>query len=306
MERREFLKKSMAAGITLGSTLATGSYEKLFAESHTPYDLVAIKGGTPDTMFDRGIKSLGGMEKFIKKGNTVVVKPNIGWAATPERAANTNPKLVKRIIEHCYKAGAKQVYVLDNTCNNWTECYEKSGIKQATIDAKGKIVPGNREKYYHEVKIRKGKSLKSAKVHELILESDVFINVPILKNHGSTKLTIAMKNLMGIVWDTDRRFWHSNNLHQCIADFPTFRKPDLNIVDAYNIMKRNGPRGVSVDDVIKAGSQIISTDIVAADAAAAKIFGILPADIPHIRYAHEMGTGNMNLEKLNINKIRIS
>ena len=138
-------------------------------------------------------------------------------------------------------------------------------------------------------------------VHELILSSDVFINVPVLKEHGSAGLTICMKNLMGAVWD--RGFWHRNNLHQCIAEFPSFRKPDLNIVDAYFVMKRNGPRGVSKEDLIEMKSQIISSDIVAADAAAAKLFGINPDNISYIKIADQMKIGIKDLSKLSIKRI---
>jgi uncharacterized protein (DUF362 family) len=253
------------------------------------------------SMFDQAIKSLGGMNKFVSQGQKVVVKPNIGWDAVPERAANTNPQLVGRIVEHCFQAGAKEVYVFDNTCDKWTSCYANSGIEKATKDAGGKIVPGNTESYYQEVEIKEGKSLKTTKVHELILDSDVFINVPVLKNHSSAKLTIAMKNLMGVVWD--RMWWHRNDLHQCIADYTTFRKPDLNIIDAYNVMLQNGPRGVSTADVSNMKAQIISTDIVAADAAAAKMFGTEPYEVPYIEIADEMGIGTMDLKQLNINRI---
>jgi uncharacterized protein (DUF362 family) len=305
MDRRDFIKKSIQAGIIAGSAASFGKYSNLFA-SHLPfpsnnYDLVAIKGGEPDAMFDKAIESLGGMKSFVKKGQKVVVKPNIGWDVTPDRAGNTNPLLVKRIIQHCYEAGAKEVYVFDNTCDDWKRCYSNSGIERAVKDAGGKIVSGDSERYYQEVEVNKGKKLKDAKVHELILDSDVFINVPILKHHSSAELTISMKNLMGNVWD--RGYWHRNDLHQCIADFTSFRKPDLNIVDAYYVMKRNGPRGVSKGDVVLMKSQIISTDIVAADAAAAKLFGTEPQEISYIKLAAEMNLGKMDLSKLNINRI---
>lgn len=308
MDRREFIRKSIVTGVVTGSAVTFGNYSHLFASSSTsifdkPFDLVAIKGGEPDIMFDKGIQSLGGIKAFVKKGQTVVVKPNIGWDAVPERAANTNPTLIKRIIKHCLEAGAKDVYVFDHTCDNWNRCYSNSGIENAVKDAGGKIVPGNSESYYQQVTIKNGKKLSETKVHELILESDVFINVPILKHHSGADLTISMKNLMGIVWD--RGYWHRNGLQQCIADFASYRKPDLNIVDAYFVMKRNGPRGVSKEDVLTVKSQIISTDIVAADAAAAKLFGVEPNDIDHIRIADEMKIGNMNLDQLNINRIKI-
>lgn len=305
MKRRDFFRKSLTAGIGVGAYLTFGDKLKLLGNPKTAqteiYDLAAIKGGEPDAMFDRAIKSLGGMKRFVKPNQSVVVKPNIGWDVTPERAGDTNPTLVKHIVKHCLDAGAKDVYVFDHTCDNWTRCYKNSGIESAVKEAGGKIVPGNNESYYQKVDIPNGKRLKEAQVHELIFESDVFINVPILKTHGGTKLTIAMKNLMGVVWD--RGYWHRNDLHQCIADFAAFRKPDLNIVDAYNVMKRNGPRGVSVDDVVTMKSQIISTDIVAADAASAKLFGMEPADIQHIVYANELNAGTMDLTKLKIDRI---
>ena len=306
MKRRTFIKTSVGAGLAAGAAAMLGGVGRLSAwpasPGELPYDLVAVKGGEPDLMFDKAIDSLGGMEAFVKKGQSVVVKPNIGWDVSPERAGNTNPLLVKRIIQHCIAAGASVVYVFDNTCDKWDQCYATSGIKQAVSDAGGKLAPGNQESYYQQVEIKQGKKLQSAKVHELILESDVFINVPVIKHHSSAGLTLAMKNLMGVVWD--RMFWHRNDLQQCIADYATFyRKPHLNVVDAYRIMLRNGPRGVSPADVSLQKQLLLSTDMVAIDAAAAKIFGKEPSDIAHIKIAEQMGVGRADLNSLKINRI---
>lgn len=303
MDRRTFIKRSIGASIALGTYTAGGGFENIFGQSPSQIDLVAVKGGEPDVMFDKGIDALGGMKTFVKKGTKVVVKPNIGWDVSPERAGNTNPKLVSRIIKHCYDAGAKEVYVLDHPCDEWKRCYTNSGIEKAAKDAGAKVVPAASESYYHEITIPQGKSLKTAKEHEVILDADIFINVPILKNHSGSSLTVCMKNLMGNVWD--RGFWHRNDLHQCIADFATFRKPQLNIVDAYYVMRTNGPRGVSVEDVVTMKAQLISTDIVAADAAAAKLFGTKPEDVRHIRIAAEMNVGRIDLDKLNIKRITV-
>ena len=303
MKRRDFIKKGMKG--TIGAAILLSNYKSIYPITHSfspkKYDLVAIKGGEPEDMFNRAMKDFGGMKRFVKPNQTVVIKPNIGWDVSPERAANTNPKLISQIVKHCFDAGAKDVYVFDHTCDQWNKCYSNSGIERAAKNAGAKVVTGNNEEYYHTVDIKKGSRLKSTKVHELILNSDVFINVPILKSHGSAQLTIGMKNLMGIVWD--RGYWHRNDLHQCIADFASYRKPDLTVVDAYWVMKQNGPRGVSVDDILTMKSQIISTDIVAADAAAAKLFGVEPALIGHIKIADEMKLGTMDLSKLSINRI---
>jgi len=309
MKRRDFIRKGFGAAAFAGASLSI-PFNKLWSTPFLPvspspllpFDLVAIKGGEADIMFDQAIEAMGGMKAFVQKGQTVVVKPNIGWDVLPERAGNTNPKLVKRVIQHCLQAGAKEVYVFDNTCDKWDRCYTTSGIEQAVKDAGGKLAPGNTENYYQTVEIPRGKNLKTAKVHELILESDVFINMPVLKSHSSAKLTVTMKNLMGVVWD--RGYWHKNDLNQCIADYATYvKKPTLNIVDAYRVMMKNGPRGVSEADVSLMKSMIVSADMVAADVAAAKLFGIDPEDVPYIGIADSMGVGTMSLDKLNVHRI---
>lgn len=116
-------------------------------------------------------------------------------------------------------------------------------------------------------------------------------------------MSLTMKNLMGIVWD--RRYFHQNDLHQCIADFATFKKPDLNVIDGYRVMKRNGPRGVSVNDVATMKYQILSTDMVAADTAATKVFGIETSRVKHIGLAEKSGVGTTNLDSLNIKRISV-
>jgi uncharacterized protein (DUF362 family) len=297
MQRRTFLK-ALGAGVALGSQ--TGRLYAGEATTGVP-DLVAVRNGDPEALFDRGIEALGGMGRFVKKGQTVVVKPNIGWNVPPERAANTNPRLVRRIIEHCLQAGAKQVYVFDHTCDAWRDSYRTSGIEQAVKEAGGKLAPGNSEGYFQTVAVAQGRRLHEVKEHELILQSDVLINAPVLKSHGGARLTVAMKNLMGVVWD--RGEWHANDLHQCIADFASYRKPDLNVVDAYNVMMRHGPRGVSAADVVNMQSQLLSTDLVTADAAAARLFGLESDAVGYIRLAGEMGVGRGDLENLAIRRI---
>ena len=304
MQRRRFLT-ALGVGAWAGAGLALGGYGRRLdagePSAGTP-DLVAIRNGEPEALFDHGIEALGGMGRFVKKGQKVVVKPNIGWNVPPERAANTNPRLVRRIVEHCLQAGAKEVYVFDHTCDAWRDSYRASGIEQAVKDAGGKLAPGNSESYFQTVAIPGGHRLRRTQEHELVLGADVFINVPVLKSHGGARLSVAMKNLMGVVWD--RGEWHSNDLHQCIADFATYRKPDLNVVDAWNVMLRHGPRGVSTADVVNMRSQLLSTDLVTADAAAARLFGLKqPEEVGYIRIAGAMGAGRMDLENLAIRRI---
>jgi uncharacterized protein (DUF362 family) len=306
MDRRTFFKKGLGATVAVGATL-TGRYQELFAEPYfandLPFDLVAVKGGEPDIMLRKGMEAFGGIGKFVKKGQKVVLKPNIGWDVTPERAGNTNPKLVAEIIRQCRAVGASEGTMFGHTCDNWKRCYKNSGIESAVKDAGGKIASAHTEGYYHEISIPNGRSITNAKEHELLLSSDVFINVPILKNHGGARLTIAMKNMMGNVWD--REIWHRTDLHQCIADYAAYRKPTLNIVDAYYVMKQNGPRGVSVEDVVTMKSLLISTDMVAIDTASAKLFGMNPTDVRYIQIASDQKIGRMDLENLRIKRLTV-
>lgn len=307
MNRRQFIQKGFiystltaAYAATLGRIPAFGRH----LSSNTTrgnYDLVAVRGGEPVAMYHKAMAEQGGMQRYVRQGQTVVVKPNIGWDVEPQRAANTNPGLVAAIVEDCLKAGARRVYVLDNTCDNWQRCYQNSGIEAAVRAAGGQMVPANLERNYQEVTIPGAKRLTTAKVHEQVISCDVLINVPVLKHHASTSVTIAMKNLMGVVWD--RRFWHRNDLHQCIADFCLYRKPDLNIVDAYLVMTQNGPRGTSTADLALMKSLLVSSDIVAIDAASALLFGAQPDDIGHIKIASEMRIGQSNLSALNIKRL---
>ncbi|MDR2863487.1 MAG: DUF362 domain-containing protein [Puniceicoccales bacterium] len=309
--RRDFIK----AGFALGAAFSMNDLGGLFAAQPTTTAnlvsgpngkpvLVAVRDGTRVAMLERALAALGGIENFVKKGQTVVIKPNIGWDVPPERSANTHPDIVSRLVTLCLAAGAKEVSVFDHTCDVWAKCYVTSGIRAAVEKAGGKMVPGNDEKYYRETKIPGAVELKEAKVHSLILDSDVFINVPVLKHHGGATMTACMKNLMGVIWD--RQYWHRNNLHQCIADFARLRKPALNILDAYAPMVRNGPRGRSEADVIFTKSLLAGTDIVAIDAAGSRLLGHEEDGIPHVKIANDSGLGSCKLDSLKIERIRLA
>lgn len=311
MERRDFIKTLAVAGaaITVHRAQAMDVLAQTFTNAAgNKVDMVAVMGGEPEVMFRRAIEEMGGMKAFIKPGQKVAVKPNIGWDKVPELAGNTNPKLVAEIVKQCLAAGAKEVTVFDHTCDDWQKCYKNSGIEEAAKAAGAKVMPAHLETYYRKVSLPQGKNMKSAKVHQAILDCDVWINVPILKNHGGANLTISMKNHMGIVWD--RGFFHSNNLQQCIADICTLQKKAvLNVVDAYRIMKTNGPRGRSASDVVLTKGLFVSQDIVAVDTAAAKFFNQvreMPLDtVSHLANGQALNIGTMNLDKLNIKRIKI-
>lgn len=311
MKRREFVKTVTAAAVVAGAkgTLLAQQEQK------KDLDLVAIYGGTPVEMFEKGIAEMGGMSRFVKEGQTVVIKPNIGWDKAPEFGANTDPELVAAVVKSCLAAGAKEVLCFDHTCQNPADCYKNSGIAAAVEAAGGTMVAGNADNMYVDREIPKGVSLKKAKVHKLAATADVFINMPILKHHSGAKITCAMKNYMGCV--LDRQIWHRSDLPQCIADFSTYQKTTLTIVDAYRVMLEHGPQGKSPKFAPVAKYQIISTDIVAADAAAVQIFATVAkqygmgkpyeiSEIPYIGFAEKLGVGTADLKKLNMKRISVA
>ena len=309
--RRDFLKRGVVAGVA-ASTLSFRQLSAALSQNEVVTeeapDMVAVMGGDPDVMLRKALEAMGGIGKYVKKGQTVVIKPNIGWDKTPELAANTNPELIGELVKQCLSAGAKKVTVFDHTCHDWKKCYENSGIEKAAKKAGATVVPGNDEVYYTNVKLSKGVMLKETKIHKALLEADIWFNVPVLKNHGGAKMTIAMKNYMGIVWD--RRYFHSNDLQQCIADICTWEKrPVLNIVDAYRIMKQNGPVGTGVADVAELKSLIISPNIVAIDTAAVKLFNQVQAmeldAVGHVGAGEKLNLGTTDLDRLNIKRITL-
>jgi len=304
--RRDFLRKSglaVGAAIVLPHIARPAVAEATVSAVPRPM-LVAVRDGTRAAMADRALETLGGIGAFVRAGQSVVIKPNIGWDVPPERGANTHPELVALLVRRCFEAGAASVSIFDNTCDQWELCYEHSGIAAAARAAGARVVSGKDLSLYREVAIPRGRRLKSALVHSLILDSDVFINAPVLKHHSGTLMTAAMKNLMGVVWD--RREYHSGNLHQCIADFLSFRQPDLNVLDAYHPMVRNGPRGKSADDLVEMRTLLASRDAVALDTAAARLLGLDPARVTYLRLAAEMGLGLNDLTQVDVRRIALS
>ncbi|MDR2462856.1 MAG: DUF362 domain-containing protein [Verrucomicrobiales bacterium] len=315
--RRDFIKQGFAVGAAFSLADLSGFFSReasaqtaadsqlLAGPDGKPY-LVAVRDGDRKAMLDRAIEALGGIGAFVKRGQTVVLKPNIGWDVPPELGANTHPDIVGRLTELCLAAGAASVSVFDHTCDNWEKAYANSGIKAAVEHAGGKMIPGNDETYYREVTINGSDKLSKLKVHQLILDSDVWVNIPVLKHHGGATMSSAMKNHMGIIWD--RGYWHKNDLDQCIADFIRHnRAPALNITDAYHPMMRNGPRGKSADDLIpNVRTLLASRDQVAIDAAGAKILGHTEDGINYVKIAAATNLGRCDLSNLQIERIRIS
>ena len=297
--RRQFCLRTMRAGFWSLWALTAGRLGIPSAAVAAPADLGAVKG-TPGPAARRAVELIGGMGRFVRKGQKVVVKPNIGWDRTPEQAANTNPEVVAELVRMCLEAGAKEVLVFDRTCNDQRLCYRHSGIEaavEAIGDKRVKLFHPDRRKY-EDVPIPGGESLREWPLYEDAARADVFINVPVAKHHSLSGLTLAMKNIMGVIGG-NRGQIHSG-FDDKIVDLNLARPTHLAVIDATRILTAHGPQGGRLEDVAKPETVVASTDIVAADAYATRFFGLEPGDIDHIVRAAERGLGTMDLAEIKL------
>jgi uncharacterized protein (DUF362 family) len=266
-------------------------------------DLVVARGGEPEELVQRAMAALGGMERFVHSGDDVIVKPNICVAYhTYEYAATTNPWVVAALVKLCLEAGARRVRVMDYPFGGTAEqAYVRSGIQEQVLAAGGEMEIMARFKFV-STEIPQGLDLRQCDIYDDVLKADVVIDVPIAKDHGLARLTLGMKNLMGVI--RDRPAMH-RNLWQRLPDLTSRVRPALTVIDAVRILVANGPTGGNLDDVKKMDTVIASPDIVAADGYAATLFGLQPNDLGYVRAAADMGLGRSDLDNLKIEEISV-
>ena len=301
MDRRDFLKQIMlwSAGITTAIPSFQIVPEILAAEKPSP--LVSHATGKDyHKLVAQVLEPLGGISKFVNTGDNVVIKPNMAWDRNPAQAANTHPQVIKALVELSLDAGAKKIMVFDRTCNEERRCYVNSGIQEAM-----KTVKDRRLKYFHPdsrkyvpVDIKRGKAVRQLSIYRDALEADTYINVPVAKHHSLSRLTLGLKNSMGVLGG-DRGQMH-HNLGQKLADLATVVRPKLTLIDATRILLRNGPQGGDIDDVRVMDTVIASADPVACDAYATTLFDLQPEDISSTVAAYNMGLGEMDLTRMKI------
>ena len=311
MKRREFIKSAMTGSMVLmglsGCSLSKTSGDAGLPKSSTevPFSpsaaaglpqLAIVNGSDPHELVERGLAAMGGIGRFVKKGQSVAIKPNFSVPRTPDQAATTNPVMVAALVRRCLAAGASEVRVIDYPFTNAQMCLENSGIRREVEAAGGLVYATNKlsAQYYKQVNAG-GTVLQTMQYAKDVLDADVFISFPILKHHNGTGLTMGLKNMMGLVWD--RGFFHRTDLHRTIAECAAFKKPDLVVMDAVRGITTHGPMGPGT---IREYNQVIfSTDPVAADAYGAELFGLKPSDIEYIGIAASLGAGTAEWKKLN-------
>ncbi|MCX6568421.1 MAG: DUF362 domain-containing protein [Candidatus Aminicenantes bacterium] len=299
MKRRDFIRDLAAGSLALrfGPAALAGA---TVTPAAVPI-LAAVEGESPAAITREAIAALGGMKRFVGKGDKVVIKPNIGWDRTPEMAACTNPEVVKTLVELVLDAGAKKAIVIDNTTNQAKRCYVRSGIQEAVKQAGGDMI------FVDDYRVKKmalkGAWLKDWDIVLDVIEADKIINVPIAKHHSLCRLTLGMKNWLGATGGA------RNQLHQdidrAVVDLSAFFKPQLTVLDAYRILVRNGPQGGRISDTELAKTVVAGTDPVAVDAMGASFFNVAPRELPYLGLARERGLGEFDLGKVRIEKRKI-
>ncbi len=319
IDRRDFLKRSARAGAGVASACGLGFW--LRSRSRHPNHgqvesqvrnyrvnlsaglpaLAVVSGGTPASLASAALSALGGMEKFVSRGDVVLLKPNIGWDRVPQQAANTNPELVKTVAQLCFNAGAKKVIVTDVSCNDPRRCFMRSGIAAAAESA-GATVLLPEDRKFRDCRIN-GELLTVWPIFTPIIEVDKVINLPIVKHHNLSRVTLGMKNWYGILGG--RRNQLHQNIDIGIADLATFMRPTLTVLDAYRVLMANGPQGGNLNDVKLLKTVVAGVDPVAIDAYGATFLGLRAEQIPYITIAHQRGLGNRNYSELQVKNVSL-
>jgi len=301
INRRDFIRWSGYGLVGLG--LISKDLQSL----QTSNELVVVKGELVSSA-KKAISALGGIKRFVKSGDKVLIKPNMSFAKEVESGANTNPELVAEVARWCVEAGAKEVLVADNPLYPAKLCIWRSGIKEAMARVKGASFQYlTEERFYQEVEIAGGRDLKKVQALKPALEADIIINLPKAKTHGSTTVTLGLKNLMGLVYEP-RAFHSQHNLHQAIAELSLLLKPGLTIIDASTVMVDNGPGGpgkLEPLNLVVAGTNPVEVDSVMVSLSHWYGRKIKPEEVKHLKIANDLGLGKVDLSLINYSRIEI-
>lgn len=300
INRRDFLKYQITGALCLTTGMAAPNL--LFADA--PPD-IAVAKGAPAAAARAAVAALGGMPRFVKKGQRVVIKPNMSFPTPPERASNTHPEVVRELAAMCRDAGAARVLILDNPLGPAELCMENSGIADAcaVIDRR-MVYTVSDPSQFSEKRIPDGKSLTETDIMKEVLSADVLIAAPVAKSHSGAGVSLSMKGMMGLIYN--RMILHRRDLHTSIVDISTVLKANLTVVDATRVLSTGGPGGPG--KVLTPRTVIASADMVAADAytvSAFEWYGKIyrPDQVRHIREAHDRGLGRMDIENLRVKSI---
>ncbi|HEY3352392.1 MAG TPA: DUF362 domain-containing protein [Polyangia bacterium] len=269
-------------------------------------DIVDVSGSDPRAMVAAALKAFGGIGRFVKKGDHVVLKPNAGFANPSDWATTTNPLVVVAVAQACLEAKAKSVTVLEYPLAGGERCLKRCGLAAALAavpDVKLRLLAAADD--FKKVAVKGGVSLKSVEVAKAVLSADVLISLPQAKAHGQAGVSFGLKNAMGLIWD--RKAFHTMlDMQQAIADLARVVKPQLTILDATRALLTNGPQGPGETAVLGrlvAGRNPVAVDAYGLTLARFNQRQMTPADAKHIEIAAAAGLGPANVAKLKVKKI---
>jgi len=258
-------------------------------------EMIVAQGEDPRAMVRKALEGLGGIGRFIARGDVVLIKPNIAWDRTPEQAANTNPAAVAELVHLCLDAGAKKVIVTDVSCNEPRRCFQRSGIARAASTEGAQVILPD-ENLFRTVNLR-GDVLGEWPVLEPFLAADKLINFPVAKSHSLTGVSLGMKNWYGVLGGARNRL--HQRIHESLADLADAMRPTLTLLDAYRVLIRNGPTGGSLADVLLKKTLVAGTDPVALDAYVAKAYWNLEStQLRYLQLAQDRGLGKVDFAKV--------
>jgi len=293
--RREFMK------ISAGAALATLMPRSLFGASNANGPVIGVAQGDRSKLVVTAIDLLGGIDRFVKSGDVVCIKPNLSFASNTDCGATTSPDIVKQMVQLCLNAGASRIFVVDHTIQDATLCVERSRIEEAIIDKKVSLVTLQQERQYYEIDVPAGTELNTIQVAKIVRDADLLINMPTAKTHSATGVSLGIKGLMGLIWD--RGHLHRVNLHRAIAELATVIKPGLTVVDATRALTSGGPGGPGKTVTLNKG--VAGTDLVAVDSYTVGLAQWYKKSwtgnqVKYIRAAADLGLGEINTSNMQI------
>ncbi|HUT62848.1 MAG TPA: DUF362 domain-containing protein [Anaerolineae bacterium] len=297
--RRDFLKTSTIVPFVCGPFFSG----TVFAEKSA--DIGVAQGTDIESIVRAAVASVGGIGAYVKKGDRVIIKPNLSFASPPERGATTNPEVLNAVMKLCIDAGAQQVIVVDHPLQQASIIGTKSAVAQVVKNTQHAVlILATTENLYEETPIPQGKTMKSTQTVKILKEADVLINLPVAKNHSATFVSLGIKGNLGLVYDRTA-FHNSSNFLQSLADLATIIKADLTIVDAVRALTTRGPQGPGT--VVKLDTIVAGVDPVAVDAYATELTpwnnrAAKGSNIQYLKYAAEMGLGEIDPSKLTVVK----
>ena len=293
INRRDFVSSGALGAVALGAVRARAAQKA---------EVWVIEGGDPDALMARCLKLMDEQNGFAPGTGSLALKVNAAWARKPEVGANTHPALVSRFLAGCRERGVREVTVPEHPCNRAEQAFDRSGIRDAVREHNFRMIDlKTRTKSFRKVDVPGGEVLKDVEIAGEYLDADMVVNMPVVKNHSATTMSSALKNWMGVI--RQRRIWHVQGLHECIADFARVMSADWTIIDATRVMLAQGPQGPS-QDMKRPGRLIVSRDQVAADAVASRFLVKHPGEIGYLRMVAERGLGVMDPERIDVHTLR--